>query len=517
MDSTLVEPLPVHQEIANLPLSAIITTTWDGLIENTLSKANFNYHTIINDTDIPFFGSGRVPVLRLHGSLERPDSIIATTDDLLEVFHTRPLVADFLRVLCAQKTILFIGYDLNDLDFMQLHRELRRQLGEFLPDSYAIHPRPSQINVKYWEKQRVQIVKGDVADFLQRLNSFILFKHMAPKMVIQGSSISWIDDPFLRTVLGIGRLPTANQIIDGIATAVLHQLESDLEFEVVAKRIQDVIESLTAHRPKHRTLIQLREKIIPQWFPPVCSSKLEARKKVLSFIEQRSSARKRIGQRGAELIVPGDLILTYSQSTCVIEVLNSYLERSSPKDGIGILIAECRPKSPEVFQDALTIVRQIKKYDAPFRLIPDAAISYLMRVGQITKVFMGSHGLMIMPDQEIRATNTTGTFALCLLAAKYSIPVYFFAEEVKIYHAKNQNEVSPTAYNLYPEELLFDDKNPSLLRTLSGRRIQLDNPGYDDVSSRDVPFSVVTDTRVIQAGPSVTPRSISDVSPLATS
>jgi translation initiation factor 2B subunit (eIF-2B alpha/beta/delta family) len=492
LQKTQINPLPVHTELTSIPLSTIITTNWDKLMETALRRAGIGFHTIIDDIDIPFSQSNSVMLLKLRGSIDRPDSIIATNDDLLDAFHNRPLIADFLFALCARKTILFIGYDLDDMDFMQFYKILRRRLGKFLPMSYAITQTDHSVLYRnYWLKQEIQIISTDTIDFIKQLKYFI-----QPAPSIKDSEL-WIRDPFLRNFIHISHMATANQVTNGIAEGIIKLLESDCSLDEIDRMIQQVINEFVSMRPNYRALDKLRDEILPQWFPPVCLTKSEARIKALNFLEQRNYVRKEIGRKGAGLLEDSDAVLTYSQSTCVLSVLNTYLQRSFPACEIDILIAECRPKSPEVFQDAFAIIQEFEKFAGPFHLVPDVAIGSLMKSGKITKVFMGAHGVMLLPNGNAQVTNTVGTFGICLLAAEFSIPVYFFAEKAKIYRASSSEEVSPTSYHLYAEEILLDEKSASLARMLDGKNIVVENPGFDNVSSKDVPFFVVTEKGVV--------------------
>src|SRR5579859_5061732 len=92
------DPLPAHIEMVKLPLSAIITTNWDVLIETALRDEKINFHAIVEDTDIPIFRPGSIPFVKFHGSIDRPDTIIATFNDMLDIFTKRPVLSSLMRV-----------------------------------------------------------------------------------------------------------------------------------------------------------------------------------------------------------------------------------------------------------------------------------------------------------------------------------------------------------------------------------------------------------------------------------
>jgi hypothetical protein len=57
-------------------------------------------------------------VLHLHGCVDAPDSMIMTTRDYLE-HYGRPEVQKFLQYLFESKTVLFLGYGLDELDILE--------------------------------------------------------------------------------------------------------------------------------------------------------------------------------------------------------------------------------------------------------------------------------------------------------------------------------------------------------------------------------------------------------------
>ncbi len=66
----------------------------------------------MRDSDVPFDDPNRVQLIRLHGTLSQPDSLVLTEDDAADLFGRLPAVTKILQAHFASKTLLFVGYGL---------------------------------------------------------------------------------------------------------------------------------------------------------------------------------------------------------------------------------------------------------------------------------------------------------------------------------------------------------------------------------------------------------------------
>jgi len=57
-------------------------------------------------------------VVHIHGCMDDPDSMVITTKDYLDHYSSNE-VQDFLRYLFAQKTVLFLGYGLEEIEVLE--------------------------------------------------------------------------------------------------------------------------------------------------------------------------------------------------------------------------------------------------------------------------------------------------------------------------------------------------------------------------------------------------------------
>ncbi len=162
------------QIIARLPFNIIVTTRTDLLLEETCRKVKKSVAKVVRDEEVSFGDTQKILLLKIHGSIDQKDTLILTERDHLDLFRKRPVLSEFIKVLHAIKTILFIGYDLNNPHAKILHREIVQEIGKFTRRDYAIWKKASVYSTRYWQNENVSIIDCDPLKFLQVLEQELL-------------------------------------------------------------------------------------------------------------------------------------------------------------------------------------------------------------------------------------------------------------------------------------------------------------------------------------------------------
>jgi len=127
-----------HRIIRDLPFAGIVTTNYDKLLERTfLGAARTPTHLDVDSLG-PLLFDGSFFILKAHGDVDKPDSIVLTTRDYQNLIHSNAAFNAIFSAILLTKAILFIGYSLNDPDFRLL---FDRQLTVFkghIPPRYAL-------------------------------------------------------------------------------------------------------------------------------------------------------------------------------------------------------------------------------------------------------------------------------------------------------------------------------------------------------------------------------------------
>ena len=91
----------------------IITTNYDHLLERSKEANAHLYSVIAKDEDILSNNNPRY-ILKMHGDIESPKSIVLKESDYIDYEQTHILFSTFIKSLLIDHTFLFVGYSLND-------------------------------------------------------------------------------------------------------------------------------------------------------------------------------------------------------------------------------------------------------------------------------------------------------------------------------------------------------------------------------------------------------------------
>jgi hypothetical protein len=152
--------------LAEIPhFNRFVTTNWDPFIERSLDVLV----PIVEDRDLAFWDDGKRQVLKIHGCITRPYSIVATQSDYDACMRRNPLIFNKLNDLMATKTFLFLGYSLRDPDFQEVWSTITRSLGRFGKTAYAIDPDATSESVAFWHDHGIELFKTSDVPFLRHL------------------------------------------------------------------------------------------------------------------------------------------------------------------------------------------------------------------------------------------------------------------------------------------------------------------------------------------------------------
>ena len=193
LTSRQYSPSSVHEQLAALPFSLIVTTGQDTMLEQALKAAgkssiSHRYHLRGDKRENPEFvlpGTPASPVVfHLFGSAEEPSSLVLSENDVLDflirvVSERPPLPNSLLRVLKrVGQSFLFVGFGIRHWDLRILLKILLRAL-ELNRSGPAIAAEPldgliqsdrDEMILFYQRGTRVELEDDDVGDFLTKLS-----------------------------------------------------------------------------------------------------------------------------------------------------------------------------------------------------------------------------------------------------------------------------------------------------------------------------------------------------------
>ena len=110
--------------LATLPSAGAITLNYDRLFETACSDAQ-RPRTVMPE-NIPAVGNDWL--LKLHGSVSQPDSIVLTRDDYLGYNSNRDALSALVKAHLLTHHLLFVGFGLADDHFHEIVHDVRRAL-----------------------------------------------------------------------------------------------------------------------------------------------------------------------------------------------------------------------------------------------------------------------------------------------------------------------------------------------------------------------------------------------------
>ncbi|MGU3375211.1 SIR2 family NAD-dependent protein deacylase [Chryseobacterium sp. M5A1_1a] len=133
--------LETHLKIAKIPhFKSIITTNYDCLFEKAFQDKG---EVILDSSHIPYIDKNKTQIYKIHGDLSRNEKIILKTSDYNNFFISNSendLYWTILKEKLATKSVLFIGYSLEDPNVNVLFEKILNVLGDDLKESFFISP-----------------------------------------------------------------------------------------------------------------------------------------------------------------------------------------------------------------------------------------------------------------------------------------------------------------------------------------------------------------------------------------
>ena len=169
LDAANIDPLRTHKAIAILPFNGIATTNYDQLIEIALSENKKSFHRVIEPGDIPRGTSKDVIVIKLHGCITNPKSIVITEEDYWNFDSQIDARVDIIKSYFMTNTVLFAGYGLGDENLLEIFKDVKKKLASHLREIYAVQLNPTERQIRLWKSRGVEIIDADVTLFLEAL------------------------------------------------------------------------------------------------------------------------------------------------------------------------------------------------------------------------------------------------------------------------------------------------------------------------------------------------------------
>lgn len=159
-----------HKNLIKLGAPIIYTTNWDTLIELTYKRMNKPYRVVETIEDFQHLQLNTPTIIKFHGSLTYPDSLIITETNYYERFGIDSPFDIRFRSDLLERSILLLGTSFRDYNLRYLwnraQKALTNTLGKKPPSSYFVAVGKDIIREEVLKKNNILTINlGNVDEF----------------------------------------------------------------------------------------------------------------------------------------------------------------------------------------------------------------------------------------------------------------------------------------------------------------------------------------------------------------
>jgi SIR2-like domain len=145
-------PTELHRLLAQMPVSSILTTNWDRLIEEGLENEGRPRNVIHSSKGVAGWNEARaVQIIKMHGSIDEFDSIVFGEDDYQRLYTSDSLMLVLARTLLATRSVFAVGFSMRDSYVKMLFAQVARLAEGSSNPHYVVVPETdeSELRVQY--------------------------------------------------------------------------------------------------------------------------------------------------------------------------------------------------------------------------------------------------------------------------------------------------------------------------------------------------------------------------------
>jgi hypothetical protein len=168
----------IHQLIAEANFPIIYTTNYDRWIESTFDHYEKSYTKIYSVSDIKKIKDDHTQIIKFHGDFDDDKSIILDETSYFERLEFETPLDIKLRSDVLGKSVLFIGYSLQDINLRFLFHKLAKlwktnHNTEGQPRSYIFSPRPNPVQEAILDQWGISMISSEIESPGKALEEFL--------------------------------------------------------------------------------------------------------------------------------------------------------------------------------------------------------------------------------------------------------------------------------------------------------------------------------------------------------
>jgi NAD-dependent SIR2 family protein deacetylase len=169
----------IHEYIAKNNFPIIYTTNYDNWIENAYECYGVKYNKIVKVSDISECIPFQKEVVKLHGDFSDSESIVLSETSYYQRLQFESPLDIKLRADILGKSVLFIGYSLQDINIRHLFYKLSNLWdnygrGSDRPQSYLFSSKCNPIQEEVLKQWGIQTINSEIDNPGEALRDFLL-------------------------------------------------------------------------------------------------------------------------------------------------------------------------------------------------------------------------------------------------------------------------------------------------------------------------------------------------------
>jgi SIR2-like domain len=163
-------PGDAHRRLPTIPWAAVVTTNYDDLLERAFDRTRPMRRVVVDEDLTTRRPPNECILIKLHGDLTQPSTIVLTEDDFLSFESKRPGLSVKVRQLLSEHPLMFLGFSLTDPNYLRIDRWIRDTVREVrLPAISVVHSEPGPGELKLWKARGIDLIQLRNGESLSQL------------------------------------------------------------------------------------------------------------------------------------------------------------------------------------------------------------------------------------------------------------------------------------------------------------------------------------------------------------
>lgn len=159
----------IHEILSEIPFSAVLTTNYDSFLEKYRRDARVILPKELSELGyqgIKRIAEDSIPIVKLHGSFDNPNSIIFSDTDYRKALYSSTEYRRAVSQLIEDKSCLFIGFSLIDNNILAFLQSILEKSNSFARKHYIISFRAGKV-IQYYNEKCLNVETININSYAQ--------------------------------------------------------------------------------------------------------------------------------------------------------------------------------------------------------------------------------------------------------------------------------------------------------------------------------------------------------------